>query len=68
MDHTNKTPQVSEKRDTQELLRELLESSKSDLEPIEPERAVELYLEDKARECQQATVRSHRSRLGFFVD
>jgi integrase len=29
---------------------------------------VELYLEDKARECQQATVRSHRSRLGFFVD
>lgn len=52
----------------QDLLREFLESSKSDLEPIQPNRAVELYLEDKARECQQATVRSHRSRLGFFVD
>ena len=68
MDHTNKTPQVSEERDTEELLREFLESSESELEPIQPERAVELYLEDKARECQQATIRSHRSRLGFFVD
>ena len=29
---------------------------------------MELYLEDKAREFQHSTVRSHRSRLGFFVD
>jgi len=65
---TNRTPKVKDERDTEELLRELLESSESDLEPIQPERAVELYLEDKDRECQQATVRSHRSRLGFFVD
>lgn len=64
---TNRTPTVQDERGTEELLRELLESSESELEPIEPERAVELYLEDKARECQQATVRSHRSRLGFFV-
>jgi len=59
---------IKDERDTEELLRELLESSEWDLEPIQPESAVELYLEDKARECQQATVRSHRSRLGFFVD
>jgi len=65
---TNRTPKVQDERDTEELLRELLESSESDLEPIQPGRAVELYLKDKARECQQATVRSHRSRLGFFVD
>ena len=66
--HTNRTLKVRDERDTEELLREFLKSSESDLEPIQPERAVELYPEDKARECQQATVRSHRSRLGFFVD
>jgi len=66
--HTNTTPGVREERNTEELLREFLESSETDLDPIDPERAVELYLEDKARECQQATVRSHRSRLGFFVN
>jgi len=65
---TNRAPTIQDERDTEELLRELLESSGSDLEPIQPGRAVELYLKDKARECQQATVRSHRSRLGFFVD
>lgn len=54
--------------DTDELIRDLLNQSKDRLKPIAPARAVELYLEDKARECQQATVTAHRSRLGFFVD
>ena len=68
MSRTNKTPRIVEEQDTEEVLRELLENSQSNLEPIEPQRALDLYLEDKGRECQQATVRSHRSRLGFFVD
>ena len=51
MNRTNRTPKIPDDRNTEELLRELLESSESDLEPIEPEQAVELYLEDKAREC-----------------
>ena len=37
------------------------------LEPIEPETAVELYLDDKKLEAGKSTVRSHRSRLGNFV-
>lgn len=68
MNHTNETPSITDEQDTEELLREFLERSEADLEPIDPERALELYLEDKARECRQATIRSHRSRLGFFVD
>lgn len=68
MNRTNSTPEVTTNQSTEELLRELLESSTSELEPIEPSRALDLYLKDKARECQQSTVRSHRSRLGFFVD
>jgi len=38
------------------------------MEPITPEAALELYLEDKQREAAEATVRSHRSRLGHFID
>ena len=38
------------------------------LDPIKPEAALELYLEDKQREAAEATVRSHRSRLGHFID
>ncbi|WP_353617834.1 tyrosine-type recombinase/integrase [Natranaeroarchaeum aerophilus] len=37
------------------------------LEPITPERALELYLEHRRNEVAQATLRSHKSRLGHFV-
>jgi site-specific recombinase XerD len=35
---------------------------------VEPQEALEMYLEDKERECAKATVNSHRSRLGTFID
>lgn len=38
-----------------------------ELEPIAPEEAVELYLTDKQTEFADATLRSHRSRLGHFL-
>jgi site-specific recombinase XerD len=38
-----------------------------ELEPIEPETAVELYLADREPELRSVTLNSHRSRLGFFV-
>lgn len=68
VNRTNQTPEVATNQRTEELLREILSNSQADLEPIEPDRALDLYLEDKARECRDSTVRSHRSRLGFFVD
>ncbi len=37
------------------------------LEPIDPETALELYLTDRENEVTQATLYSHRSRLGHFV-
>ena len=37
------------------------------LEPIGPETALELYLGDRANEVTDATLYSHRSRLGHFV-
>lgn len=39
----------------------------NDLEPITPEKAVEMYLADKENELAQATHYSHTSRLGHFV-
>lgn len=36
--------------------------------PIHPEQALKLYLKDKATSASEATVRSHRSRLGHFID
>jgi site-specific recombinase XerD len=39
-----------------------------ELEPIDPQTAVELYLADREPELAGVTLRSHRSRLGFFVD
>jgi site-specific recombinase XerD len=36
------------------------------LEPIDPSTALELYLEDKENDASQATLYSHRSRLGHF--
>lgn len=68
MASSNHIPEMAQEQDTETLLREFLQQSESELEPIMPRRAVELYLEDKARECQASTVRSHRSRLGFFVE
>ncbi|WP_128905662.1 tyrosine-type recombinase/integrase [Halorubrum amylolyticum] len=38
------------------------------MEPIEPEAALALYIEDKKRESADSTIRSHRSRLGHFID
>ncbi|MFC4356560.1 tyrosine-type recombinase/integrase [Halobium salinum] len=38
-----------------------------DLEPIAPETALELYLADRENEVTEATLRSHRSRLGHFI-
>ena len=37
------------------------------LEPIEPEHALELYLADRENNVSQATIYSHRSRLGHFI-
>lgn len=38
-----------------------------ELEPIDPETAVELYLDEKKLNVAQATLYSHRSRLGHFI-
>jgi integrase len=40
----------------------------STLDPITPTDAVQLYLADKKRESSDETVRSHKSRLGHFLD
>lgn len=37
------------------------------LEPIDPETALELYLTDRENNVTEATIYSHRSRLGHFV-
>jgi site-specific recombinase XerD len=37
------------------------------LEPIDPETALELYLADRENNVTEATIYSHRSRLGHFV-
>jgi len=38
------------------------------LEPIDPETALDLYLAEKETEAAKATIDSHRSRLSFFVE
>lgn len=38
-----------------------------ELEPIEPEIALELYLADRENEVSASTLYSHKSRLGHFV-
>jgi len=38
------------------------------MEPITPETALELYLKDKKQESSDSTIRSHRSRLGHFLE
>jgi site-specific recombinase XerD len=37
------------------------------LEPIDPEHALELYIADRENNVSQATIYSHRSRLGHFI-
>lgn len=37
------------------------------LEPIDPDTALELYLADRENNVTEATIYSHRSRLGHFV-
>lgn len=37
------------------------------LESITPQKALDLYLDQRRREVSQATLRSHKSRLGHFV-
>ncbi|ELZ88250.1 integrase domain-containing protein SAM domain-containing protein [Haloferax elongans ATCC BAA-1513] len=37
------------------------------LKPIDPESALNLYLTDRENEVSQATIYSHRSRLGHFL-
>lgn len=39
-----------------------------ELEPIDPETALELYLAEKQADVADGTVVSHESRLGFFLD
>jgi len=39
-----------------------------DLEPINPDTALELYLAEKESGVSDATMYSHKSRLGFFLD
>lgn len=68
MTRTNDVPDLAEELDAETLVRHLQEAADATLEPIHPEEALELYLEDKARECRTSTVNSHRSRLGFFLD
>lgn len=38
-----------------------------ELEPIEPDEALSLYLDHRRREVSDATLRSHKSRLGHFI-
>ena len=42
-------------------------TDKDDLEPIEPGTAQEVFLDHKATDCTDSTVRNHRSRLNPFV-
>jgi hypothetical protein len=63
----NDQPRIANSDDPEAVVRDLLSQASEDLEPISPERALELYLEDKARDCRQSTVDYHRSRLDFLV-
>ncbi|MXR19229.1 tyrosine-type recombinase/integrase [Halobacterium bonnevillei] len=65
---SNHVPAIDNGDDLEDRLADLLDQTTESLEPTTPERALELYLDDKSRDCQQATVDAHRSRLGFFVD
>lgn len=38
------------------------------LEPIDPETALEMYLRERKEEIRQSTYRAHRKRLRHFVE
>ncbi|SEH45607.1 Site-specific recombinase XerD [Halopenitus malekzadehii] len=40
----------------------------SDIEPIDPSKALELYLDDRSGNLSRSSINSHRSRLSTFVD
>lgn len=40
----------------------------TELEPIGPQEALELYLDHRRREVADATLKSHKSRLSHFID
>ncbi|MFQ3320409.1 MAG: site-specific recombinase XerD [Natronomonas sp.] len=40
----------------------------TDLEPIDPRQAVDLYIEHKKTEYAYSTVQSHKSRLKYFLE
>lgn len=65
---SNKVPTIAREQEIEDRLADLLEQTTESLEPITPEEALDLYLDDKRRDCQEATVTAHRSRLGFLVD
>ena len=64
----NEVPTIPDDRDLEDTLRGMLQESENALELITPADAVQMYLDDRKRDCQQATVKGHRSRLNFFVD
>ncbi len=41
---------------------------KTNLEPLDPETAVELYLDHKSMNCADSTIRNHRYRMNHFLD
>ncbi|WP_144798981.1 tyrosine-type recombinase/integrase [Halorubrum depositum] len=43
-------------------------STTKELENIEPQTAVQMYLQEKGRECTEWTVYSHDSRLSHFIE
>ncbi len=65
---TNDVPTIAANTDFEATLRELLEESEESLAAIAPADALQMYLDDRKRDCQQDTVKGHRSRLGFFVE
>lgn len=51
-----------------ETLRELLTAvGQANLEPLQPQEGVEMYLDSRESEVTQSTLKTHRSRLSFFV-
>lgn len=45
-----------------------MHTENDNLEPIDPETAVELFLDDKAMSCTKATVQNHRYRMNHFLE
>lgn len=50
-----------------DLLKSLLAEATDDLEPLSPEEGLEMYVNLREGEITPSTIRTHRSRLGFFL-